>query len=62
MFPLSRSQEESVSMIAKVYIVLDEYEEFGVFGFVAKYVIISEGLWRERAREMMGYCQLKSVN
>ena len=42
-------------MISKVYIVLDEYEEFGVFSFVAKYVIISKGLWRERVGEMMEY-------
>ena len=38
----SLSSEESVSMFAKVYIVLDEYEEFLVF--VAKCVIICEGL------------------
>ena len=49
-------------MISKVNVVLDEYEEFGVFGFVAKYVIISEGLWRERIREMMGYYQVKFSN
>ena len=42
-------------MISKVYVALDEYEEFGVFGFVAKYVIISEGIWRERIGEIMGY-------
>ena len=45
-------------MISKVYVVLDEYEEFGVFGFVSKYVII----WEGEGREMMGYFQVKSVN
>ena len=49
-------------MLAKVYVVLDENEKFGFFGFVAKYVIILEGLWRESVGKMMGYCQVKSVN
>ena len=42
-------------MMSKVYIVLDENEKFGVFGFVAKYVVTSEGLWRDRVVEMMDY-------
>ena len=49
-------------MMSKVYIVLDENEKFGVFGFVAKYVIVWEGLWRDRVMEMMGYHQVKTVN
>ena len=62
MFPSSRSQEKYVSKFAKVYIVLDEYEEFGVFGFVAKYVVTSEGLWRDRVVELMDYFQVKIFN
>ena len=42
-------------MISKVYVVLDVYEKFDVFGFIAKYVITSEGLWRDRVVEMMDY-------
>ena len=49
-------------MISKVYVVLDEYEEFGVFGFVGEYVIMSEGLWRERVGKIMEYFQVKTVN
>ena len=49
-------------MISKVYVVLDENEKFGVSDFVSKYVIISEGLWRERIGEMMGYYQVKFSN
>ena len=47
-------------MFAKVCVVLDEYEE--VLVFVAKCVIICEGLWRERVGGMMGYFQLKFVD
>ena len=49
-------------MMSKVYIVLDENENIGVLGFVAKYVITNEGLWRDRVMEMMGYHQVKTVN
>ena len=46
-------------MMSKVYIILDENEKIGVFYFVAKYVIIWEGLWRDRVVEMMDYYQVK---
>ena len=42
--------------------MLDENEKFNVFGFIAKYVIICEGVWRERIGENMEYGQVKSVN
>ena len=62
MFPSSQSQEEFVSMFSKVYIALDEYEKFSAIDFVAKYLVTSEGLWRDRVVEMMDYFQLKFVN
>ena len=45
-------------MMSKVCI-LDENENTGVFYFVPKYVIIWEGLWRDRVVEMMDYYQVK---
>ena len=49
-------------MISKVYersMFLDENENFGVFDLIAKYVIIWEGIWRNRVMGIMDFIQVK---